>query len=171
MTASSTCRRARGGSDAYRTVGRRYVEKPTTLGQETEAWLAREYGARGEAAGDSEVQRARSAKVWSAFADVPVSALRRAEAEDFIAGRVREHRRSANNELEFLKRVLKDARARGQRVAEGVLSIAAIKHVPREGRALTVEQLYDLASWTAEHSKRLVLLAGMMGSGSASGSR
>ena len=37
------------------------------------------------------------------------------------------------------------------------------RHEAREGRALTVEELYELASWTAEHSKRLVLLAGMVG--------
>jgi integrase len=48
-------------------------------------------------------------------------------------------------------------------VDEGVLGLAPIRHVAREGRALTVEQLYELASWVPEHSKRLVLLAGMIG--------
>ena len=43
------------------------------------------------------------------------------------------------------------------------MSIPPIRHRPREGRALSVEQLYELASWFPEHSKRLVLLAGMVG--------
>jgi integrase len=105
----------------------------------------------------------RSAVIWSEFGRVHVSALRRAPVEDFIARRAAEHPRSAKNELEFLKRVLHDARARGQRVDEGVLSIPPIRHSARRGRALTVEQLYELASWVPEHSKRLVLLAGMVG--------
>lgn len=145
-----------------RSQGDRYIEKPTTLGQEIAAWLARSTALGAKRPATVRFNE-RSAKIWSAFSDVPTSSLRRAEVEDFIAGRARTHRRSAKNELEFLKRVLKDARARGQRVDEGVLNVPAIKHVPREGRALTVEQLYELASWTAEHSKRLVLLAGMMG--------
>ena len=83
--------------------------------------------------------------------------------EDFIGRRASEHRRSAQNELEFLKRVLKDARGRGQRVEEAVFSIPPIKARPRDGWALSVEQLYEFASWFPEHSKRLVLLAGMVG--------
>jgi integrase len=94
---------------------------------------------------------------------VPVSSLRRAQVEDFIAERAAKHRRAAKNELELLKRVLRDGQSRGQRVDEGVLNLPAIRHVAREGRALTVEQLYELASWAPEHSKRLVLLAGMVG--------
>ena len=92
-----------------------------------------------------------------------MSSLRRAPVEDFIAARAADHPRAAKNELEFLKRVLRDARSRGQRVDDGVLAVPAIKHSAREGRALTVEQLYELASWFPECAKRLVLLAGMIG--------
>jgi integrase len=53
--------------------------------------------------------------------------------------------------------------AGGQRVDEAILSIPPIKARPREGWALTVEQLYEFASWFPEHSRRLVLLAGMIG--------
>jgi len=77
--------------------------------------------------------------------------------------RVAEHPRSAQNELEFLKRVLRDAKGRGQRIEEGLLAIRRIEHRAREGRALTIEELQELASWFPEHSKRLVLLAGMIG--------
>ena len=85
-------------------------------------------------------------------------------AEDFTAARAAAHPRSAKNELELLKRVLGDARGRGQRVDERVFGISPIRHRPRDGRPLTVPELYELASWFPEHSKRLVLLAGLVGS-------
>src|SRR5690348_1224215 len=99
----------------------------------------------------------------SQLRNVRVSALRRTQVEDFIAKRASEHRRSALDELQFLKRVLRDARDRGQRVDEAVLSIKPVKHTPRRGRALTVSQLYELASWFPEHTSRLILIAGQVG--------
>lgn len=44
-----------------------------------------------------------------------------------------------------------------------MLAIPHVKHAAREGWALSAEELYELASWVPEHSKRLVLLAGMVG--------
>jgi integrase len=145
-----------------RSEGDRYVEKPTTLGQEIESWIDRKR-ARSDTRPATLRFYEQSARVWMEFAHVPVPALRRAPVEDFIAKRAAEHRRAAKNELEFLKRLLRDSRGRGQRVDEGVLAIEPIAHVPREGKALSVDELYELASWTPEHSKRLVLLAGMVG--------
>jgi integrase len=146
-----------------RSQGDRYVEKPTTLGEEIEQWLARRR-ARGGIRPATVRFYEQSARVWrEELPDVRISALRRAPIEDFIARRASQHPRAAKNELEFFKRVLRDARSRGQRVDEGVLTVEPIPHAPREGTALTVDQLYELASWTAEHSKRLVLLAGMVG--------
>jgi hypothetical protein len=145
-----------------RSDGDRHVEASRTLGQELDAWIARRRAAGGNRDRTLEFYE-RSAKVWAPFRAAKLSDLRRAPIEDFIAERAAAHPRSARNELEHLKRVLRDARGRGQRVDEGVLGIPPIKHRPREGRALTVEQLYELASWFPEHSKRLVLLAGMVG--------
>jgi integrase len=105
----------------------------------------------------------RCAKVWAPFRATKLADLRRAPLEDFITERAAKHSRSAQNELEHLKRVLRDARGRGQQVDDSVFGIPPIKHRSWEGRALTVEQLYDLASWLPEHTKRLVLLAGMVG--------
>ncbi len=102
-------------------------------------------------------------KAWKPLRGVRVSALRRAQVEDFVVARAAEHPRSALDELQFLKRVLREARDRGQRVDEAVLTIKPVKHAPRRGRALTVEQLYELASWFPEQSSRLVLLAGQVG--------
>jgi integrase len=145
-----------------RSEGDRYVEKPQTLGREIEAWLLRK---RSLSAVRPPTMRyyERSARVWDVLAAVRVSSLRRDQVEDFIAARAAEHRRSAKNELEFLKRVLRDARGRGQRVDEAIFAIEPIRHVPREGRALSVDQLYELASWFPDGSRRLVLLAGMIG--------
>ena len=53
--------------------------------------------------------------IGQSLAAVPVTrlaALRRAPIEDHIGGRAAEHPRSAQNELEFLKRVIRDARGR-----------------------------------------------------------
>ena len=59
--------------------------------------------------------------------------LRRAKIEDMIIERAKEHPRSAKNELEFLKRVLRDAKGRGQRVDEAIFEIPPVKHRPRRG--------------------------------------
>ena len=145
-----------------RAQGERHAERPTTLGEELEAWLARKRVMTKLRPATIRFYE-QSAKIWQEFADVPVSRLHRAEVEDFIAARAAKRPRAAKNELEHLKRVLREARARGQRVDEGVLAIPHVKHLARQGWALTVEELYELASWVPEHSKRLVLLAGMVG--------
>ena len=67
------------------------------------------------------------------------------------------------DELQFLKRVLRESEDRGQRVDQAVLRIRLKNHAPKRGRALTVEQLYELASWFPEHTSRLVLVAGQVG--------
>jgi len=139
------------------------VERPTTLGQEIDRHLAHRRAAGGLRPRSIEFYE-QKAKVWAPLRRVRVSALRRAEVEDFIVRRAGEHPRSALDELQLLKRVLREAKDRGQRLDESILSIKPIKHSPRRGRALTVEQLYELASWFPEHTSRLVLVAGQVGS-------
>ena len=104
-----------------------------------------------------------NAKAWESIRSVKVPALKRVRVEDMIEKRAAEHPKSAKNELEFLKRVLRQAKARGQRVDPAVLDIPAVKHKPRRGKALTVAQLYELGSWVPEHQSRMILLAGMVG--------
>ena len=137
-------------------------ERPTKLGEEIDGFLARLRAAGGLRPRSLEFYE-HKAKVWKPLRGVRVSSLRRAQVEDFIVARAGEHPRSALDELQFLKRVLSEARDRGQRVDEPVLRIKLRNHAPRRGRALTVEQLYELASWFPEHSSRLVLLAGQVG--------
>ena len=100
---------------------------------------------------------------WLPFRAKAVPALRRPALEDFIFARAAERPRSAKNELEFLKRVLTEAKDRGQRVDPAVLAIRPITHRPRRGHALSVVELYELASWFPEHSQRLVLVTGQVG--------
>jgi integrase len=145
-----------------RAQGDRYVDQERTLGEEIDAWLVRYRAGRG-ARPTTVVFYERSARAWEPFRATKIAAVRRAPIEDFISERASSHARSAQNELQLLKRVLNDARGRGQRVDERVLAIAPIKAPPRDGWALSVEQLYEFASWFPEHSKRLVLLAGMIG--------
>jgi hypothetical protein len=102
------------------------------------------------------------AKVWKPLRGVRVSTLRRARVEDFVVARAAKHPRSAVDELQFLKRVLRDARGRGQKVDEAILEIRPVEHAPRRGRALMVDELYELASWFPEHASRLILLAGQV---------
>jgi integrase len=145
-----------------RAQGDLYTDESRTLGVEIDAWLDRYRALSGSRQRGIEFYE-QSAKIWDAFRETRLSVLRRAPIEDFIGIRANEHRKSAQNELQFLKRVLRDARGRGQQVEEAVLSIPPIKARPREGWALTVEQLYEFASWFPEHCRRVVLLAGMVG--------
>ena len=144
-------------------------ERPTKLGEEIDGFLARLRAAGGLRPRSMEFYE-HKAKVWKPLRGVRVSALRRAQVEDFIVARAAEHPRSALDELQFLKRVLREARDRGQRVDEAVLRIKPVNHAPRRGRALTVEQLYELASWFPEHASRLVLSPGRSGRVRRSGS-
>lgn len=144
-----------------KSLGAVYEEAPTKLGHEIDALLSRIEATRDPRPATVKFNR-RSAKIWEPFRETRIPMLRRAAIEDFIAARAGEHPQSAKNELEFLKRVLKEARGRGQRVDPAIFEILPIKHQPRRGRALTVVELYELASWMPEHVSRLVLVAGQV---------
>jgi len=104
-----------------------------------------------------------SAKFWEPLRDTPLSNMRLDVIEDMITERSALHPQSAKNELAFLKRVLREAKRRGQEINETILGIPAVRHQPREGRALTVGQLYELASWCPAYISRMFLLAGLIG--------
>lgn len=152
-----------------RSMGELYEAPAITLGKAIDEHIERRKalgGRRGKLRPRSVEFIERSLAIWKAdarLAGTKLPVLRRADIEDMIARRAAAHPRSAKNELEALKAVLRDARARGHRVDPLLLEIPAIGHEPREGRALTVDELYELASWFPEHVKRLVLLAGQVG--------
>ncbi len=145
-----------------RALGDLYEGPPITLGEAIDGTLARINATRGVSE-KTRSYNALSAKVWTTLRETRLPMLRRATIEDLILERAKSHPRSAKNELEFLKRVLHDAKGRGQRVDEAIFAIPAVKHRPRKGRGLTVSELHELASWFPEHSSRLILLAGQVG--------
>ena len=145
-----------------RALGDLYEQSARTLGEELDAFLLE--ASIGRAAGDRTVEfYERSARIWKPFREAPVSSLRRLQVQDFITSRAAAHPRSAKNELEPLKRVLREAKERGQKIDAAVLTIKPIVYRPRRGRGLSVPELYELASWFPEHARRLVLVAGQVG--------
>ncbi len=143
-------------------MGELYEEPPRTLGDEIASLLTQLRA--GRTTNDRTVEfNDRSSRIWKRFGERRVSTLRRAEIQDFIYARASAHPRSAKNELGFLKRVLQEAKGRGQRVDPALFLIPPIRHRPRRGRALTVSELYELAAWFPDHVKCLVLLAGQLG--------
>jgi integrase len=145
-----------------RALGDLYEEPSITLGEAIDGALARIEATRAPSAKTREYNR-RCAKFWEPLRDERVARLRRARVEDLIHLRAKEHPRSAKNELEFLKRVLHDAKGRGQRADEAIFEIRPIKHRPRVGRALTVPELFEFGSWFPEHVSRMILLGGQVG--------
>jgi integrase len=143
-------------------LGDLYEAPAVTLADAIDGLLARIEATRGPSDKTTEFNR-RCAKYWGPLRDKRLPLLRRAPIEDMIAARALKHPRSAKNELEFLKRVLRDAKGRGQRVDAAIFEIPPVKHRPREGRGLTVNELHELASWCPEHASRLVLVAGQVG--------
>ena len=143
-------------------LGEHYEAPPITLGEAMDGRLAR-LRATGNPSDSWMALNELAAKAWEPLRGYRLSVLRRARIEDMTEKRAAAHRKSAKVELEFLKRVLREARARGQRVDPAIFEIPAVKHKPRPGRALSVTQLYEFASWFPAHVSRMVLLAGMVG--------
>jgi integrase len=142
--------------------GETFLVDSNLLGEELEGFLNRLKATAGLRPRSIEFYE-QKAKVWKPLGAVRVSGLGRAQVEDLIVARAAEHPRSAKDELEFLKRVLRDARGRGQRIDDAILEIRSIRSPAKRGRALDVGELYELAVWFPEYAKRLVLLAGQIG--------
>ena len=143
-------------------LGEHYEARPITLGEAIDGTLSR-LRATGKPSDAWLSQCEYGAKAWAPLRGLRLSVLRRARIEDMTEERATQHPRSAQIELEFLKRVLREAKARGQRVDRAIFEIPAVRHTPRRGRALNVNQLWELASWFPEHTSRMILLAGMVG--------
>jgi integrase len=143
-------------------LGEHYEAPPITLGEAMDGTLAR-LRTTGNPSPSWMALNELAAKAWEPLRAHQVSALRRARIEDMTQERASVRRKSAKVELEFLKRVLREAKARGQRVDPAIFEIPAVKHKARAGRALTVNQLYEFASWFREDVSRMILLAGMVG--------
>ena len=145
-----------------RALGGLYEAPAVTLGEAIDVTLVRIEATRAPSEKTREFNR-RSAKFWEPLRTTRVPMLRRATVEDAILARAKKHPQSAKNELEFVKRVLHDAKGRGQRVDEAIFEIPPVRHRPRQGRGLTVGELHELASWFPEHVSRLIVVAGQVG--------
>jgi integrase len=143
-------------------LGEFYEAAPITLGEAMDGALAR-LKATGDPSASWLALNELAARAWEPLRGVRLPLLRRARIGDMTNGRALQHRKSAKVELEFLKRVLREEKGRGQRVDEAIFEIPAVKRKPRPGRALTTTQLYEFASWFPEHVSRMILLAGMVG--------
>jgi integrase len=147
-------------------LGHLYRERPVTLGQELDGYLARKAamgGRRGPLRPRSIAFLEQSAKPWTPLRKVLVPNLRRAMVEDHIAARAAVAPVAAANELELLKACLRAAASRGQSVDPGIFAIAPVRHEPVEGVALELEQLHEIASTMPERIKRLVPFCGTVG--------
>lgn len=147
-------------------LGHLYREKPVTLGQELDGYLARKAamgGRRGPLRPKSIAFLQQSAKPWQPLRTVLVPNLRRAMVEDHVAARAAAAPVAAANELELLKACLRAAASRGQSVDSGIFAIAPVRHEPVEGIALEFEQLHEIASTMPERIKRLVPFCGTVG--------
>lgn len=147
-------------------LGHLYQEKPVTLGQELDGYLARKAamgGRRGPLRPKSVAFLQQSAKPWEPLRKVLVPNLRRAIVEDRVAARATVAPVAAANELELLKACLRAAASRGQSVDPGIFAIAPVRHEPAEGLALELEQLHEIASTMPERIKRLVPFCGTVG--------
>ena len=143
-------------------LGEHYEAPPITLGEAMDGTLGR-LRANGNPSESWMKLNELAAKAWEPLRGLRVPALRRATVEDMTQKRAESHPKSAKNELEFLKRVLREAKGRGQRVDAALFEIPPVKHKARRGRALTATQLYEFASWFPEHVSRMILVAGMVG--------
>jgi integrase len=147
-------------------LGHLYQEKPRKLGDELDDFLCFKQtmgGKRGKLRPSGIDWYQDSLKAWAPLRDRLVPALRRATIEDHVIARAAVAPVAARNELQVLKAALRRAESRGQRVDPSIFDIPAIVHEAREARALTIDELDEIASWMPEHIKRVVLFTGLVG--------
>lgn len=147
-------------------MGRLYLEKPTTFGDELFAHRDRKAtmgGRRGKLRPATLRFNEQCVAPWAPLFDIPVPNLRRSLVEDHVTARARAAPVAARNELQFAKSALRAAASRGQQVDPGIFAIAAIHHEPAEGRALELDELYEISSWMPERIRRIVVLCGVLG--------
>lgn len=107
----------------------------------------------------------RATRPWreGRYALVPLSLLRRDLIEDDMLDRAAKHPKTARDELNGLKAILRYAGARGASFDPALLTIEPIPAVKRRRRALSVEQLELLASVAPEYAQRMLLFLGTTG--------
>ncbi len=141
-----------------RQLGDLYEATPETFGSFVQGWLARyeaavrpgTYARSVEALGTFEM-----------FAALRLDEVRAAEVEDRVAAIAKRAPRQAQLALQYVKQVLGNAGARGQRVDARVLELKPPRVESREPRFLTWAEVEELASVCAED--RMVVFAALTG--------
>lgn len=143
-------------------LGELYQETTTLFGDEIDEHLERRCS-RKTLRPATIAFNERGAAPWKPLRNVPLSSLRRAAVENHITKRAKLAPVAARNELQLAKAVLREAASRGQTVDRGILEIPAIQSEPKEGRALTLDELADIAVWMPERVGRIVTFVGLVG--------
>jgi integrase len=147
--------RFRVEQDRARQLGQLYDAPPVRFGEFLAGWLARHERRVRPSMFEREAQSLRRFDVLSRYHVEEVTASR--VEEIVMAGGTRQGQIS----LRLIKRVLANARARGQRVHEAVFAIEPPRHEMRDPRFLTWSEVEELASYCREH--RLVVVAALSG--------
>lgn len=140
-------------------MGDVYRPEATTFGEESRGLLARKEATANLRENTRSYYR-RCNAFWEPFYGLRMSDLRLSEVEDRISTRALTAPRSARNELEWFKAVLKAAERRGQHFDPRLLTVDPVRHQARRGVALTFDQLHELASWQPDWIRRMTLVAG-----------
>lgn len=139
-------------------LGTLYEAPPVTLGEAKAAWLERwELGV-------APSTRARNLEAWSHYAgleDVPLVLLTPARLTDTVTAAAKQAPRQAQIGLAMVKKILRDAQTRGQRVDPLLLTVKAPRYHEREPVFLTAGEVDLLASWSTQ--PRLIVFLALSG--------
>jgi integrase len=147
--------RFRVEQDRARQLGQLYDAPSVRFGDFLAGWLVRHERRVRPSTYEREAQALRRFQVLSRYYIEEITASR--VEEIVMAGGSRQGQIS----LRLMKRVLTDARSRGQRVHEAISAIEPPRHETRDPRFLTWAEVEELASYCREH--RLIVAAALTG--------
>lgn len=149
-------------------LGTLYEAPPEVFGPFVDAYIARR-----EALGrkPSYVQSLRESRArLEALEGLSIRQMRRMDVEDQLeaiaagTGPDKPGRpRRAQMCHELVMQALREARARGQHVDQAIFEIPKNRYERRVGRAVTVDQLWEVSTWMPEGIRRIVPVAGVLG--------
>ena len=107
----------------------------------------------------------RATRPWreGPFAKLPLSLLRSDQVEDAILARAAGTAKTARDEQDALKAILRYAAQRGGGFDQRLLTMERIQVTPRQRVALSVHELDLLAAHAPEYGRRLILFDGTIG--------
>ncbi len=143
-------------------AGALYEGPPERFGEVAQAWLERfVIGAAGKVKPRPKTIRVAEdcLRYLQPLNDIPVERLNRPLVEDLLAQIATHAPRRAEMTLSKLKRILKAAEDRGQRVDRAIYGIRIARAEERDPRFLTWDEVEELQSWMPEYVSRIVPIA------------